>query len=57
MFVRFYTILLAGLVGLSGLQMAEAKTNHPKPHHASSHRVKNTKLKKTKVKHVKRYKH
>jgi hypothetical protein len=51
--VRIYTILLAALIGLSGFQLAEAKTQHPKPQHSSSRKVKNKKVKKTKVKHHK----
>jgi hypothetical protein len=38
---------LAGLIGLSGLQLAEAKTKHkntqPKPHHANAHKAKKIK--------------
>jgi len=51
--VKFYTILLAALIGLSSMQMAEAKTKHPKPQHSSS-KVKHKKFKKTKFKHAKR---
>jgi hypothetical protein len=52
--VKFYTVLLAALIGLSGFQMAEAKTKHPKSQHSSSHKIKNKKFKKTKVKRAKR---
>jgi hypothetical protein len=50
--VRIYTILLAALIGLSGLQLAEAKTKHPKPQHSSSHKGKKAKkYKHPKTKH------
>lgn len=51
--MKFYTVLLAGLIGWSSLQLAEAKTKHPKAQHSSS-KVKHKKFKKTKVKHAKR---
>jgi len=41
--VRIYTILLAALIGLSGFQLAEAKTKHPKTHSSSSHKGKKVK--------------
>jgi hypothetical protein len=55
--VKFYTVLLAALIGLSSFQMAEAKTKHPKSQHSTSRskKVKNShKFKKTKVKRAKR---
>jgi hypothetical protein len=55
--VKFYTILLAALIGLSSFQPAEAKTKHPKPQHSISRskKIKNShKFKKTKVKRAKR---
>ena len=51
--MKFYTILLAVLIGLSSFQMAEAKTKHPKSQHSSS-KIKHKKFKKAKVKHAKR---
>lgn len=51
--MKFYTILLAAVIGLSSFQLAEAKTKQPKPQHSSS-KVKHKKFKKTKVKHAKR---
>jgi hypothetical protein len=52
--VRFYTILLAAVIGVGSFQIAEAKTKHPKPQHSSSHRIKNKKFKKAKFKRTKR---
>jgi len=52
--VRFYTFLLAALIGLGGLQLAEAKTKtkHQKVHHANVHKkIKTKKYKHPKVKH------
>ena len=55
--MKFYTVLLATLIGLSGFQLAEAKTKHPKSQHSVSRskKIKNShKFKKTKVKRAKR---
>ena len=41
--VRFYTFLLAALIGLSGLQLAEAKNKQPRIQHVSGHTVKKAK--------------